>query len=363
MDAHRGPLAAGDRDQADAGKLRQLGHEPALDHVLHVGELHRLRGDAEREDRRVGRVDLGVDRRRRQVGGQQVAGRIDRRLHLLLGDVDGEVEPEAQRDQRGAAGTRRQHLRQVGHLPELPLQRRGDGGGHHLRAGAGIESLHLDRRIVDVRQRRQRQEPVGDDADQQDREHQQRSRHRPFDEQARRVHCAPSSVAFLPRPWRCWPLAGSPPPGVAAGRGAGEPDRRAVAQAVDAVGHHALAGGKAALDHCVAAVGRAGLHLPRLDRLAVLHDIDERPVLAELHGGVRRQHDVGQRVEQQLDVDELVGEQGVVGVRELRAQLERAGRGVDLIVVSRQIARLELLDVGAVERGDRQFAGRLQPAR
>ena len=186
-----GPLAAGDRDQADAGKLRELRHEPALDQILHVGQLHRLRRDAEREDRRVGRIDLGVDRRRRQVGGQQIAGRVDRRLHLLLGDVDGEIEPEAQRDERGAAGARRHHLREVGHLPELPLQRRGDRGGHHLRARAGIEGLHLDGRIIDLRQRRQRQEFVGDDADQQDREHQQRCRDRPLDEQARRVHGAP----------------------------------------------------------------------------------------------------------------------------------------------------------------------------
>ncbi len=32
-------------------------------------------------------IDLGIDRRRRQVGRQQVAGRVDRRLHLLLGDI------------------------------------------------------------------------------------------------------------------------------------------------------------------------------------------------------------------------------------------------------------------------------------
>ena len=89
VDAHRRPLTAGNRHQADAGKLRELGREPALDDVLDVGELERIRGDAEGEDRRVGRVDLGVDRRRRKVGGQQVAGGVDRRLHFLLGDVEG----------------------------------------------------------------------------------------------------------------------------------------------------------------------------------------------------------------------------------------------------------------------------------
>ena len=58
--------------------------------------LSDLRSDAEGEDRRVGRVDLGVDRRRRQVGGQQIAGGVDRRLHFLLGDVEADVEAEAQ---------------------------------------------------------------------------------------------------------------------------------------------------------------------------------------------------------------------------------------------------------------------------
>ncbi len=46
---------------------------------------------AERQDRRVGRIDLGVDRRRRQVGGQQIAGGVDRRLHFLLGDIEAEM--------------------------------------------------------------------------------------------------------------------------------------------------------------------------------------------------------------------------------------------------------------------------------
>ena len=72
---------------------------------------------AERQDRRVGGVDLGVDRRRRQVGGQQIARRVDRRLHLLLGDVDADIEAEPQRDDRGAGRTLRRHLRERGISP------------------------------------------------------------------------------------------------------------------------------------------------------------------------------------------------------------------------------------------------------
>ena len=188
MDAHRRPMAAGDRHQADAGKLGELRREPALDQVLDVGQLHRVRGDAEGQDRRVGRIDLGIDRRRRQVGRQQVAGRVDRRLHFLLGDVEADVEAEAQGDDGRPGRTRRHHLAEARHLAELALERRGHGRGHHLRARAGIEGLHLDGRIVDLRQRRQRQKAIGRDADEQDRDHQEAGRDRPVDEDAGRVH-------------------------------------------------------------------------------------------------------------------------------------------------------------------------------
>ncbi len=158
LDAHRRPVAAADADEADAVQLRDLLRQPRLAQILELGQRQRLRGDRERQDRRVGRIDLGVDRRDRQVARQQIVGGVDRRLHLLLGDVEAEIETELQRDDRGAGGTRRGHLIEARHLPELPLERRGDRRGHHLRAGAGIEGLHLDGRIIDLGQRRQRQE-------------------------------------------------------------------------------------------------------------------------------------------------------------------------------------------------------------
>ena len=88
------------------------------------------------------------------------------------------------------------HLVQPGHLPELALQRRGDGGRHHVRAGAGVQRRDLDGRVVDLGQRRQRQQPVGQQAGQQDRQHQQRGGDRALDEEARRVHgeCAAASA-------------------------------------------------------------------------------------------------------------------------------------------------------------------------
>ena len=63
----------------------------------------------------------------------------------------------------------RAHLVQARHLAELPSS--GAVTDEVITSGLapGIEGLHLDRRVVDLGQRRERQEAVGDDADQQDR--------------------------------------------------------------------------------------------------------------------------------------------------------------------------------------------------
>ena len=70
--------------------------------IFHLRQRHRFRRQPQRQDRRVGRVYLGVNRRRRQIGGQQIAGGIDGGLHLLLGDIEGNSETELQRDDRCA---------------------------------------------------------------------------------------------------------------------------------------------------------------------------------------------------------------------------------------------------------------------
>ena len=87
-DPHRRPLAAADADKPDAGKLRDLLRQAGVDEVLHLRQRHRLRRQPQGQDRCVGRVYFGVDRRRRQVGRQQIARGIDRGLHFLLGDIE-----------------------------------------------------------------------------------------------------------------------------------------------------------------------------------------------------------------------------------------------------------------------------------
>jgi hypothetical protein len=123
-----------------------------------------------------------------RIGRQQIARGVDRGLDLLLGDVEAEIEAELQRDHRGAGGACRRHLIQSRHLAELPFQRRRDRRSHHFRTGAGIERLHLDGRIVDLRQRRQRQERIGHHARQHDRRHQQRGADRTQNEGFGDVH-------------------------------------------------------------------------------------------------------------------------------------------------------------------------------
>ncbi len=90
-----------------------------------------------------------------------------------------------------------------GHIAELAFERTGHRHRHHVRAGAGIERRYLDRRIIDLGQRRERQEAVADQPGEQDRDHQQRRRDRPQDEGSRRVGTFGRRREVLRRSRRC----------------------------------------------------------------------------------------------------------------------------------------------------------------
>ena len=176
-----------ERHEADARKLRHLLGEARVREIMDLRQRQRLGGQRERQDRGVGGVDLAVDGRIRQVPRQIGAGRVDRGLDLLLGDVDVEVERELQRDDRGAVGGGRGHLVQARDLAELALERGRHRGGHDLGPRARVEGHDLDRRVVDLRERRNGKLPVGDDAGEQQARHQERGRDRPEDEGTRRA--------------------------------------------------------------------------------------------------------------------------------------------------------------------------------
>ena len=134
----------------------------AASSILSSGQ--RVGGERERHDGRVGGVDLAVDGRIGQVGGQEGVGGVDGGLHFLLGHVDVFVEVELEGDDGAAAGADGGHLLQAGHLAELAFQRRGDGRGHDIGSGAGIEGEDLDDGVVHFGQGGDRQLQVGDTA-------------------------------------------------------------------------------------------------------------------------------------------------------------------------------------------------------
>jgi hypothetical protein len=179
LDAHGRALAARQTHQTDACQLRNLLGNAFIRQIFDIGQGNGGRGDRDGDDRRIGGIDLGVDRRRRQRGRQEVAGGIGRRLHFLFGHIQAQAEVELQGQNRGAGRGDRRHFLQARHVAELTLERRRDRGRHHIGAGAGIEGLHLDGGIIHLRQGRQRQEMIPRHAHQQDRDHEQRRRHRP----------------------------------------------------------------------------------------------------------------------------------------------------------------------------------------
>ena len=258
-----------------------------------------------------------------------------------------------QRDDRGAARARRRHLVQARHLPELPLQRRGDGRRHDVRTRARIQRHHLDRRVIELGQRGQRQHAIRDDAHEQDGEHQQRRRHRPEDERTRRIH-RPSTFALR-----------APVFALGTARRAHGPrdelDLRPFAQPVRAVDHDLRAGRDPAVDHGDLALRGSDLHRRHGDRQVVLDDVDERSRGAALDRRRRHQRRVGPRLDRHPHVDELVGEERAVGIGELGLELDGARRRVDLVVRGQQPAAAELFLLGPVVGVDRDAIAGAQP--
>ncbi len=118
----------------------------------HFVQRHGVRGHGQRQDRRIRRIHLAVDRRSRQVGRQKRLRAVDGGLHFLLGHVDVLFQRELQRNHRCAERTARRHLVQAGQLSKLPLQRRGDRRGRDVRAGARIKRHDLDGWVIHLRQ-------------------------------------------------------------------------------------------------------------------------------------------------------------------------------------------------------------------
>ena len=130
---------------------------------------------------------------------------------------------------------------------------------------------------------------------------------------------------------------------------------RARLQLVDSLGHHDFSRGEPFRDRGGVALREPHLDRARLDGLILLHHEHERGLRAALDRGVRHENDALERVDEEPRVHELVRKERVVGVREDRLELHRAGRRVDLVVHRRELAGLELVLEVAVERVDGQL--------
>src|SRR6185312_13359968 len=215
--AHRRPLAAADTDETHALELRDALLNARFRQLLQLWQRDVSRRYRQSQNRRIRRIRFGVNRWIWQIARQERARAVDRRLHLLFRLIDIEIERELQRHKRAAERADGRHLRKAGHLPELLFERRGHGRRHYLRTRARVESLNLNGRVVDLRQRRNRQLRERNHTGQNDPGHHQRCGHGPFNKDAGRAHCPP------PAPRRPLPLPCRAPPRRPPPRSPGQP--------------------------------------------------------------------------------------------------------------------------------------------
>jgi hypothetical protein len=90
------------------------------------------------------------------------------------------------------------------------------------------------------------------------------------------------------------------------------------------------------------------------------HHVDEQALRAALHRRRRDDHHVDQAVELHAHVDELVGKEAGIVVAELRLELDRAGRGIDLVVGRHENAVRQLRLLLPVPGLDRDLLAGLQ---
>ena len=159
LDPHRRERAAADVDLADALDLRQPLRDDRRREVVHTAARHRVRRHRQNHDGRVGGVHLAIGRVAREVRRQLAARGVDRGLDIAR-SARRCRDPERTAARRGRAqAAGRGHLAHAGDPAELALERRRHARRHRLRAGARQARVTDDRREVDLRERRDRQQP------------------------------------------------------------------------------------------------------------------------------------------------------------------------------------------------------------
>ena len=131
-----------------------------------------------------------------------------------------------------------------------------------------------------------------------------------------------------------------------------------VAQAVRSLGNDGVADIEAAGDDGVLAVAWPQRHLMHRNRIVFVDEVDVIARCAGQHSRRRRQHDLMQRVHEQLNIDELVRRQRLVVVGKYGAQRDRAGAHGHLIVDGVQRPGCKLPAVVTCISGHWQFHAR-----
>jgi len=180
-------LRAIDQHLRDAAHHRQTLRQRRLAELVERRQRHFIGRQRQREDRRVGGVRLLI--RRRNDALRQAANRLrDRGLHVLRGRVNVAIERELHDDLRLPEARCRRHVVDAGDRREGLLERRRDRRRHGRRARARQRGADRDRREVDVRQIAHRKLAVGDDAEDENADHDERRHDGAFDEQRREIH-------------------------------------------------------------------------------------------------------------------------------------------------------------------------------
>ncbi len=136
----------------------------------------------------------------------------------------------------------------------------------------------------------------------------------------------------------------------------------AVAQLVHTIGDHLVARLDLARHRHPIAIHGTRRDRQHGHRTAAIEAIDEAALVAALDGRARHRHDLGQGVEQQTDIDELVGEKRVVAVGEFGPDLDGAGGRVDLVVGGKQATVRQSVLLLAVPGLDRDGLTHREPA-
>ena len=188
QDTHGGTRTPLNIDDSDAWDLSNLLIEDRVGNVVHLGAFLDPGGQRQNNYRLVRRVLLPVPGIVRQGCRQLTASGVDRRLHVTRGRVDVPVQVELHGDISRAGAAVRRHLGDSGNSAERALERRRHRRCHRFGAGTGKIRRYIDRRIFDLRKRRDGQEVEPERAGHGQRKRQKRCCDRPFDERCRDTH-------------------------------------------------------------------------------------------------------------------------------------------------------------------------------